>query len=343
VCSSDLKVYSSTCFRGREASLKGLFDGHPRPRWCETFGVLTGFRLRMKQKMTDEKKAPEHNDESLTGLSRRDFVALSLAAGLGAATPSASGKELPVIEADVEVKTPNGTCDAVFFHPATGSYPGVLIWPDSLGLRPVFRVLGKRIAGEGYSVLVPNILYRMARAPVFDESFNYAQSPADREKYRRMVAPFLVPGASERDAVAYVAFLDAQRQVNKKKKIGTHGYCLGGPYVLKTAAALPGRVGAGASFHGGFLVTDKPDSAHLLAPKIKARLYFAIASDDDKREPGAKDKLKAAFAAAKVRAEIEVYPQALHGWCVPDSKAGENNVDAERAWGKLVALYKTAL
>jgi carboxymethylenebutenolidase len=219
----------------------------------------------------------------------------------------------------------------------------VLIWPDSLGLRPVLRELGKRIAGEGYSVLVPNHLYRMARAPVFDESFNYSQNPADREKYRRMVAPFLEPGAAERDAVAYVAFLDAQRQVNKKKKIGTHGYCLGGPYVLKTAAALPDRVGAGASFHGGFLVTDKPDSAHLLAPKIKARLYVAIASDDDKREPDVKDKLKGAFAAAKVRAEIEVYPQALHGWCVPDNKAAENKLDAERAWGKLVALYKSAL
>jgi carboxymethylenebutenolidase len=159
----------------------------------------------------------------------------------------------------------------------------------------------------------------------------------------RIVKPFLEPGAAERDAAAYVSFLDAQRQVNTKRKIGTHGYCLGGPYVLKTAAALPDRVGAGASFHGGFLVTGKPDSPHLLAGKIKARLYFAIASDDDQREPEVKNQLEAAFRAAKGRAEIEVYPNALHGWCVPDSKAAENKLDAERAWGKLVALYKAAL
>jgi carboxymethylenebutenolidase len=202
--------------------------------------------------------------------------------------------------------------------------------------------LGKRIAAEGYSVLVPNLFYRSARAPVFDVSFDYA-NPADRAKYARTVASFLAPGAAERDAVAYVAFLDGQREVNKHKKIGTHGYCLGGPYIMRTAAALPDRVGAGASLHGGFLVTDKPNSPHLLAPKIKARLYFAIASDDDKREPEVKNKLRAAFAAAKVRAEIEVYPNALHGWCVPDSKAADNKQDAERAWSKLVALYRMAL
>ncbi|MEW6212656.1 MAG: dienelactone hydrolase family protein [Acidobacteriota bacterium] len=293
--------------------------------------------------MTNEKMDQSCDDESSSDLSRRNFVALSLTASLAAVARSASGKELPVIETNVDVKTPDGTCDAVFIHPAKDSHPGVLIWPDSLGLRPVMRDLGKRIAAEGYSVLVPNHLYRMAKSPVFDESFNYAQNPADREKYARIVKPFLAPGAAERDAVAYVAFLDAQRQVNRKKKIGTHGYCLGGAYVIKTASVLPDRIGAGASFHGGFLVTDKPDSPHLLAPKIKARLYFAIASDDDKREPDVKDKLREAFAAAKVRAEIEVYPNALHGWCVPDSKAADNKTDAERAWVKLIALYKAAL
>ncbi len=293
--------------------------------------------------MTGEKKNHECNEGSLSALSRRDFVALSLAAGLGAATGLASGKELPVMETNVEVKTLDGTCDAVFIHPTKGSHPGVLIWHDSLGLRPVMSELGKRIAAEGYSVLVPNLFYRMARAPVFDASFDYAKNADDRKKYGRITAPFFVPGAAERDAVAYIAFLDAQRQVSKKKKIGTHGYCLGGPYVLKTAATLPDRVGAGASFHGGFLVTDKPNSPHLLAPQIKARLYFAIASDDDKREAEVKNKLREAFAAAKVRADIEVYPNALHGWCVPDSKAADNKPDAERAWAKLVALYKTAL
>ena len=204
------------------------------------------------------------------------------------------------------------------------------------------RDLGKRIAAEGYSVLVPNHLYRAAKAPVFDASFDY-NKPADREKYRQLTAPFFAPGAAERDAVAYVGFLDAQPEVNKKKKIGTHGYCLGGAYVIKTAAEIPNRIGAGASLHGGLLVTDKPTSPHLLAPKIKARLYFAIASDDDKREPEVKNKLREAFAAARVRAEIEVYPNALHGFCVPDSKAADNKADADRAWAKLVALYKAAL
>jgi carboxymethylenebutenolidase len=293
--------------------------------------------------MTGQYKHHNRDGEPMSGLSRRDFVALSLAAGLAAAAGSVSGTELPVIETDVDVKTQDGTCDAVFIHPTNGYHPGVLLWHDSPGLRPVIRDLGKRIAAEGYSALVPNLFYRAARAPVFDASFDYANNPADREKYRRTVASFLAPGAAGRDASAYIAFLDAQRQVDKKRKIGTHGYCLGGPYTMRTAAALPDRVGAGASFHGGFLVTDKPDSPHLLAPKIKARLYFAIASDDDKREPEVKNKLKEAFAAANVPAEIEVFPNALHGWCVPDNPTADNKADAERAWGKLVALYKLAL
>jgi carboxymethylenebutenolidase len=279
-----------------------------------------------------------------TRRSRRSFVAASLAAGLGAATRIASGAGLRVIERNVEIRTPDGVCDAVFLHPDQGAHPGVLIWPDSLGLRPVLRELGRRIAGEGYAALVPNHLYRTARAPVFLDSFDPIDNPADREEYRRHVTPFLAPGAAERDAVAHVAFLDAQGEVDKARKIGTHGYCLGGPYVLRTAAAVSDRVGAGASFHGGFLVTDKPDSAHLLAPKIKARLYFAIASDDDTREPEVKDKLLQAFVAAKVPAEIEVYRNARHGWCVPDHKgAVRNSADAERAWRKLVALYRDAL
>src|SRR5215468_3818045 len=295
--------------------------------------------------MTDEKKDHASDDRLLTGLSRRGFIALSVAAGFAAAARSAPGAELPVIQTNVDVTTPDGACDALFIHPhpQKGTHPGVLLWHDSPGLRPVIADLGKRIASEGYSVLAPNLFYRSGRAPVFDASFDYANNPADREKYARTVASFLAPGAAERDAVAYVEFLDRQREVNKNKKIGTHGYCLGGPFILRTAAALPDRVGAGASFHGGFLVTDKPNSPHLLAPKIKARLYFAIASDDDKREPEVKNKLREAFVAARVPAEIEVYPNALHGWCVPDSKAAENKQDAERAWRKLVALYKRAL
>jgi carboxymethylenebutenolidase len=298
--------------------------------------------------MADDKKDHERKDESMSDLSRRDFVALSLAAGLAAAADSASAAELPVVETSVEIKTPDGTCDAVFIHPTTGSYPGVLIWPDAFGLRPSMRNIGKRIAAEGYSVLVPNPFYRVAKAPFDDaSSFNF-QNPTDMAKLQPLMASVNAAGAAEKDAVAYIAFLDAQPQVNKAKKIGTQGYCMGGPLVVKTAAALPNRVGAGASFHGGGLVTDTPASPHLLAPKIKARMYFGIASNDDMRQPDAKDKLKEAFAAAKVPAEIEVYTAAQHGWCVSDMPAQNgkpiySRSDAERAWGKLVALYKMAL
>jgi carboxymethylenebutenolidase len=288
-------------------------------------------------------------ETSLGDLSRRNFVALSVAAGLAAATRLTFAANLPVVETSVLVKTPDGTCDAVFIHPATGSHPGVLIWPDAFGLRPAMRNIGKRIAAEGYAVLVPNPFYRVAKAPVFDDisTFDF-QNPADMAKLRPLTESMNGAGAVERDAIAYIAFLDAQPQVDKAKKIGTQGYCMGGPLVVKTAAAVPNRIGAGASFHGGGLVTDKPDSPHLLAPKIKARMYFAIAANDDERQPDAKDKLKEAFVAAQIPAEIEVYPGALHGWCVPDMPARNgkpiySKPDAERAWGKLVALYKAAL
>jgi carboxymethylenebutenolidase len=294
-----------------------------------------------------QEQDPEEPDRTSSDLSRRDFVAMSLAAGLAAAAGSASAADLPVVETSVEIKTPDGTSDAAFIHPTTGSHPGVLIWPDAFGLRPSMRNIARRIAAEGYSVLVPNPFYRMAKAPVFADAsaFNF-QNQADMAKLQPLMASVNAPGAAEKDAVAYIAFLDAQPQVNRSKKIGTQGYCMGGPLVVKTAAVLPNRVGAGASFHGGGLVTDKPDSPHLLAPKIKARMYFGIASNDDMRQPDAKDKLKEAFAAAKVPAEIEVYAGALHGWCVPDMPVQNgmpiySKPDAERAWGKLEALYKT--
>ena len=296
----------------------------------------------------DDKQDSEQRHKTVPDLSRRDFIALSVAAGLAAADGLALAATQPVVETDVTIKTPDGTCDAAFFHPSTGSHPGVLIWTDAFGLRPAMRDIGKRIAAEGYSVLVPNPFYRVAKAPVFDSasSFNF-QNQADMAKLQPLMGSVNAPGAAEKDAVAYIAFLDAQSQVNKAKKIGTQGYCMGGRLVVKTAAALPDRVGAGASFHGGGLVTDKPDSPHLLAPKIKARMYFGIASNDDQKQPDAKDKLKEAFAAAKVPAEIEVYP-AKHGWCVPDMPADSgapiySKPDAEKAWSKLVALYKMAL
>jgi len=296
--------------------------------------------------MPDDTKDLKSNDELPSDLPRRDFVGLSVAASLAAAGSVSAADS--VVETNVEIKTPDGVCDAAFIHPKSGSHPGVLIWPDAFGLRPSMRDMAKRIAAEGYSVLVPNPFYRVAKAPFSDAStFNF-QNPADMAKLQPLMASVNAPGNAEKDAVAYINFLDAQKQVNKAKKIGTQGYCMGGPLVVKTCAAMPNRVGAGGSFHGGGLVTDKPDSPHLLASKIKARMYFGIASNDDMRQPDAKDKLKEAFAAAHVPAEIEVYSQSLHGWCVPDMPQQNgmpiyNKPDAERAWAKLVALYKTAL
>ena len=280
-------------------------------------------------------------------LSRRDFVALSVASGLAAATAGAAGA-LPVVETDVVVKTADGSCDAAFLHPASGTHPGVLIWPDAFGLRPSMRDIGRRLAAEGYAVLVPNPFYRVAKAPLFENASNVDfQDPATRARLGPLMGSVNAAGAAEKDAAAYVAFLDAQPQVDRMRKIGTQGYCMGGALVVRTAAAVPERIGAGASFHGGGLVTDKPDSPHLLAPRIRGRMYFGIAANDDQRQPDAKDKLRAAFAAAKVPAEIEVYP-ARHGWCVPDMPmdAGApiySAPEAERAWAKLLALYRGAL
>jgi carboxymethylenebutenolidase len=297
--------------------------------------------------MADDQNDKQTNEVRPGDITRRDFTTLLVGAGLAATVPSAAVADLETTETDVEIKTPDGTCDAAFIHPKSGSHPGVLIWPDAFGLRPSMRAMGRRIAAEGYSVLVPNPFYRISKAPFTDASnFNF-QNPDDMAKLRPLMASVNAPGNAEKDAAAYVAFLDAQKQVKAKKKIGTQGYCMGGALVVRTAAALPDRIGAGASFHGGGLVTDKPDSPHLLAPKIKARMYFGIAANDDSRQPDAKDKLKDAFAAANVPAEIEVYP-AQHGWCVPDMPVRDgvpiyNKPEAERAWAKLVALYKAAL
>ena len=292
----------------------------------------------------EEKKTQQQNDAQPGEMGRRDFVGFSVAAGLVATAGSVSAAGLEVVETTVEIKTPDGMCDAAFIHPKSGSHPAVLIWTDAFGLRPSMRELGKRVAAEGYSVLVPNPFYRVGKDQFTDASnFNFA---TDRDKITPLMASINAPGNAEKDAVAFVAFLDAQKQVDKKKKIGTQGYCMGGPLVVRTAAALPNRIGAGGSFHGGGLVTPNPDSPHLLAPKIKAHMYFGIASNDDMSQPDAKDKLKEAFAAAKVPAEIEVYAGAQHGWCVsdmPKQPSGApiySKADADRAWGKLIALYK---
>ncbi|MFA5911538.1 MAG: dienelactone hydrolase family protein [Vicinamibacterales bacterium] len=299
--------------------------------------------------MSDDRKNPGKQDASLNDLSRRDFVALSLAAGLAAATGAGAHAQMAITERDVEIKTPDGTCDAAFIHPASGSHPAVIIWPDAFGLRPAMRDMAKRLAADGYSVLVPNPFYRMAKAPVpgLDTKTFSFQSKEDMTRLQSFMGGINAAGAAERDAVALVGFLDAQPQVNKAKKVGTQGYCMGGPLVFRTAAAVPARIGAGASFHGGGLVTTSPTSPHMLIPQMQAQLYIGIASNDDSRQPDAKDQLKQAFADAKVPAEIEVYG-GLHGWCVPDmpAQAGSpiyNKPDAEKAWAKLLALYKSAL
>jgi carboxymethylenebutenolidase len=296
--------------------------------------------------MSDQKDPTSESSE----ISRRDFVQMSIAAGIavaGGATMASA--QMAVVETDVTITTPDGACDAAFIHPATGAHAAVIIWPDAFGLRPSMRDMGKRLAAEGYSVLVPNPYYRVRKAPFVENasSFNFGD-PAQRATLTPLMGSIGAPGAAETDAAAFIAWLDRQPQVDRTKKVGTQGYCMGGPLVVRTAAAVPGRVGAGASFHGGGLVTDQPTSPHLLAPKIKARMYFGVAQSDDVQQPDAKDKLRESFGAARVTAEVEVYPD-QHGWCVPDmpnQPNGQpiyNKADADRAWGHLLALYKAAL
>jgi carboxymethylenebutenolidase len=279
-------------------------------------------------------------------ISRREFTALSIAAGVAAATRASGAAVSEMIDTDVQVTTPAGVCDAALIHPPKGSWPGVILFADVFGLRPTMRDMAKRLAADGFTVLVPNPFYRTSKPPglSIDIDFN---NPADRAKIDVLRAP-LTNDAVMQDATAYVTFLDSQASVNKKAKMGVFGYCMGGPMTMQAAAANPDRIGAGASFHGGGLVTDKPDSPHLLVPKIKAQYYFGIAMNDDQRQPDAKTKLDEAFKAAHLQAKIEVYDGCLHGWCVKDmpKTPGKppiyNEPQAERAWGELVSLYKRA-
>jgi carboxymethylenebutenolidase len=292
--------------------------------------------------MADETRDTQNND-----LSRREFVGLSVAASLAAAAGGSAAAQGSVTETKVEVKTPDGTCDAAFIHPAAGSHAAVIIWPDAFGLRPAMRDMARRLAADGYTVLVPNPFYRVTRAPgIKMEGFSF-QNAENMAELRKLMGGIAASGAAERDAEAFIAWLDTQKQVDRSKKVGVQGYCMGGALTFRTAAAVPDRVGAGASFHGGGLVTQAPDSPHAMIPKMKARMYVAVASNDDARQPDAKDALKKAFADAKVPGEVEVY-KGLHGWCVPDmpAEAGKpiyEKGDAERAWSKLLALYKSAL
>jgi carboxymethylenebutenolidase len=272
-------------------------------------------------------------------VSRRAFGLMAVA-GVGVATAArAAGK--PVVEKDVEIKTADGTADAALYYPeGKGSWPAVLLWPDVMSLRPAFREMGRRLASSGYVVLVPNLYYRAKKAPVIDGAFNFA-NPEDRAKITPLRAT-VTPEGTDRDSVAYLAFLDAQPQTNRKKKAGVQGYCMGGPLSVRTAAAVPDRIAAVASFHGGGMVTDAPTSPHLLLPKTKAEYLICVAENDDKRDPADKDKLKAALDAAGRPNKLEVYAGAAHGWTVPGGQVF-NPPAAEKAWAELLALYGRVL
>jgi carboxymethylenebutenolidase len=272
-------------------------------------------------------------------LSRRQFGALTLGVGLSAMLPRLADAA-DTTEAEVEIKTPDGTCDAYIVHPTKGRHPAVLIWPDIFGLRPAFRQMGKRLAESGYTVLVINPFYRTKKAPTAPEHPDFSD-PATRAALMQL-AGTLSPATALTDATAFVAYLDAQPSVDKKKKMGTTGYCMGGPFVFRTAAAFPDRVGAAATFHGGSLATDKPESPSLLIPKMKAHFLIAIAENDDASQPDVKNVLKEAFAKANLPAEIEVYAGTKHGWCPPDSQV-YNADQAEKAWSRMMVLFKSTL
>ena len=272
--------------------------------------------------------------EALGLVTRRQFGVL-VGAGISLMLPAVANA-IAVTEADVNVTTPDGTADCYFVHPTTGTAPAVLIWPDIFGLRPAFRQMGKRLAESGYSVLVVNPFYRTKKAPTAEKG---AATPIGEV---RPLAQGLTETTQMSDAKAFIAWLDQQASVAKNRKVGTQGYCMGGPIAFRTAAAVPDRVGAVASFHGGGLVNDQPNSPHLQAAKTKAQFLIAIAANDDQRSPKDKDVMKETFSNAKLSAEIEVYEGAAHGWCPPDSGV-YNEPQAEKAWTRLLALYQKAL
>ncbi len=279
-----------------------------------------------------EKDREEYDARGL--VTRREFGAL-LGAGVVMLLPQVANA-VAVTESDVTVMTPDGTADCYFVHPATGMAAGVLVWPDIFGLRPAFRQMGKRLAESGYSVLVVNPFYRVKKAPTAEAG---AQTPIPQ---LMPLAQALTETIQMTDAKAFIGWMDKQSSVAKNRKVGTQGYCMGGPIALRTAAAVPDRVGAAASFHGGGLVTDMPNSPHLQAAKTKAQFLIDIAENDDMRSPNEKNVLKDTFAKAGRPAEIEVYAGAAHGWCPPDSRV-YNEPQAEKAWSRLLALYGKAL
>lgn len=272
-------------------------------------------------------------------MTRRDFTKLATAAGLAALFPPMANAQ-PVTEWDVEIETPDGVCDAYFVHPTLGSHPAVLVWPDILALRPAFREMGKRLARSGYSVLTVNPFYRDARAPVVGRGASFGDP-----EIRNIVLPMAGNLNAEThfsDARAFIDWLDQQEVVNSNAGIGTTGYCMGGPMVMRTVAAVPERMAAGATFHGGGLATNGADSPHLLIPDTRAQMLHAVAENDDEANPEAKVILRDAYQSAGIPAEIEVYEDTLHGWCSIDSQV-YHQAQAERAWSRMLALFDRAL
>lgn len=284
----------------------------------------------------------EHSNEQAFDagmLSRRGFGAMSLAA-LAACTTAPPNPE-QVAEREVEVATADGVMDAHYIAPAAGKWPAVLVWPDIMGLRPAFRQMGRRLAQSGYAVLTVNPFYRTQKGQVFDATKETFQTARGR-LVPLMQAAVTDPENTRKDAMAAVTWLDQQKEVDTSKGVGTTGYCMGGPLVMRTMAFVPSRVSAGASFHGGGLHTASPTSPHLLVPQMKARaVLIAVAQNDDAQDPTVKDKVKAAFEAQKIPVEVEVYP-AQHGWCPPDSQVFDQ-VQADRAWERLLATFKAGL
>ena len=268
------------------------------------------------------------------GLVTRRQFGLMVGAGVALVLPRVANAAT-VNEMEVNITTPDGVCDAYFVYPTTGTAPAIIIWPDIFGLRPTFRTMGKRLAESGYAVLVVNPFYRKQKAPTAAKG---TQTPISE---LRPLASGFTDVTEMTDAKAFIAWLDTQACVDKKKKIGTQGYCMGGPMAFRTAAASD-RIGAAATFHGGGLVNDQPTSPHLQAAKSKAQFLVAIAANDDARAPKDKDTLKETFEKAERPAEIEVYEGAAHGWCPPDSSV-YNEPQAEKAWKRLLALYGKAL
>jgi carboxymethylenebutenolidase len=272
--------------------------------------------------------------EALGLVTRKQFGKL-VGAGVAMMLPQVANAAA-VSESEVTVTTPDGSADCYFVHPTSGTAAGVLMWPDIFGLRPAFRQMGKRLAESGYSVLVVNPFYRVKKAPTAEAG---GATPIQE---LMPLARALNETTHMTDAKAFVGWLDQQPSVAKNRKIGTQGYCMGGPIAFRTAAAVPDRVGAVASFHGGGLVTTAANSPHLQASKTKAQFLIAIAANDDKQSPTDKDVMKETFAKANLPAEIEVYTDAAHGWCPPDSRV-YNEPQAEKAWSRLLALYGKAL